>query len=98
MVGLLCMQAGNVTKERMAGYDRSIRSEPNFEPSQQEGLITDLTAYLQTLQVGCETSMHPLSDLNTTTLVPSNGIMVSRLMSRYGYTAMLPEPVPWRIV
>ncbi|KAK9860996.1 hypothetical protein WJX84_011575 [Apatococcus fuscideae] len=44
------LAAGNVTKERMAGYDRSIRSEPNFEPSQQEGLITDLTAYLQTLQ------------------------------------------------
>ena len=45
------MQAGNVTKERMADYDRAIRSEPSFEPGQAAGLIRDLTAYLQTLQV-----------------------------------------------
>lgn len=47
----MCIQAGNVTKERMAGYDRAIRSEPHFEPGQAAGLIKDLTAYLQTLQV-----------------------------------------------
>ncbi len=35
----------------MAGYDRAIRSEPKFEARQQAGLIKDLTAYLQTLQV-----------------------------------------------
>lgn len=35
----------------MAGYDRAIRSEPHFEPGQAAGLIKDLTAYLQTLQV-----------------------------------------------
>ena len=46
------LQAGNVSKERMAGYDRAIRSEPKFEKSQQAGLIKDLSAYLQTLQVG----------------------------------------------
>ena len=44
-------QAANITKERLASYDRAIRSEPSFQPSQQQGLLTDLTNYLQTLMV-----------------------------------------------
>lgn len=43
-------QAGNISKERLASFDRPIRSEPSFKPDQQEGLLTDLTNYLQTLK------------------------------------------------
>ena len=43
-------QAANITKERLASFDRPIRSEPSFKPEQKEGLLRDLTNYLQTLK------------------------------------------------
>lgn len=47
----ICVQAANITKERLASFDRPIVSEPKFTKSQCEGLKRDLTAYLQTLKV-----------------------------------------------
>ena len=50
--GLPCvLQAANISKERLASFDRPIVSEPKFSKEQCEGLKTDLTAYLQTLKV-----------------------------------------------
>ena len=45
-------QAANITAERLASFDRPIRSTPHFKQEQAEGLLRDLTAYLQTLKVG----------------------------------------------
>ena len=45
------LNSNGVTKERLKSYDRPIVSEPRFRPDQKEGLIRDLTAYLQTLKV-----------------------------------------------
>ena len=47
---VLC-QAANITRERLASFDRPIKSEPAFRPEQQAGLLADLTNYLQTLTV-----------------------------------------------
>lgn len=44
------MQAANITKERLASFDRPIKSEPAFKPEQRQGLLTDLSNYLQTLK------------------------------------------------
>jgi len=44
------VQAANITKERLAGFDRPILSEPKFSKEQCVGLKRDLTAYLQTLK------------------------------------------------
>lgn len=44
------MQAANITKERLASFDRPIKSEPAFRPEQRQGLLTDLSNYLQTLK------------------------------------------------
>ena len=44
------LQAANISKERLASFDRPIRSEPSFAQQQCAGLKTDLTAYLQTLK------------------------------------------------
>ena len=44
-------QAANVSKERLASFDRPIVSEPKFGHAQCAGLKRDLTAYLQTLKV-----------------------------------------------
>ena len=47
----LGLQAAGITKERLASFDRAIRSEPNFKPEQCAGLLKDLQAYLITLKV-----------------------------------------------
>ena len=44
------VQAANITKERLASFDRPIKSEPAFKPEQRQGLLTDLSNYLQTLK------------------------------------------------
>lgn len=54
--GGMLLQAANITKERLASFDRPIKSEPSFKPDQREGLLTDLSNYLQTLKVGCFSS------------------------------------------
>lgn len=46
----VCAQAANISKERLAGFDRPIVSEPKFSEAQSSGLKRDLTAYLQTLK------------------------------------------------
>ncbi|KAK9863129.1 hypothetical protein WJX84_006375, partial [Apatococcus fuscideae] len=78
------LSAGNVTKERMAGYDRAIRSEPRFEPSQKAGLIRDLTAYLRTLQ-----AVHGGSDLRSAAAT----VLGFQREARKG-RAVAVEPVP----
>ena len=45
------MQAANISKARLASFDRAIRSEPNFKPEQCQGLKKDLANYLLTLKV-----------------------------------------------
>ena len=54
--GDMLVQAANITKERLASFDRPIKSEPAFKPDQREGLLTDLSNYLQTLKVSCLSS------------------------------------------
>lgn len=44
-------QAANIGPERLASFDRPIKSEPNFKKEQTEGLLRDLQAYLVTLKV-----------------------------------------------
>jgi hypothetical protein len=44
-------QANNITKERLASYDRPITSEPKFSKEQSKQLRQDLAEYLQTLKV-----------------------------------------------
>lgn len=48
--GCLHAQAANISKERLAGFDRPIVSEPKFSKDQCAGLKRDLSAYLQTLK------------------------------------------------
>ncbi len=43
-------QAANISEERLASFDRPIKSEPKFSKEQCPGLKKDLTAYLQTLK------------------------------------------------
>ena len=52
----MLVQAANITKERLASFDRPIKSEPVFKPDQREGLLADLINYLQTLKVSCSSS------------------------------------------
>ena len=47
------MQAANISKERLASFDRPIKSEPKFSKQQCPGLKKDLAAYLQTLKASC---------------------------------------------
>lgn len=44
-------QANNITRERLEGYDRPIKSEPKFTKEQAKQLREDLFDYLQTLKV-----------------------------------------------
>ncbi|CAK0872577.1 unnamed protein product [Prorocentrum cordatum] len=50
----------NVTRERLASYDRKICSEPRFRPEQRRGLARDLTDYLRTLK-----AVHSGTDLES---------------------------------
>jgi hypothetical protein len=50
--GLGPPQASNITKRRLASFDRPIVSEPRFTAEQAPGLIRDLSEYLLTLKVG----------------------------------------------
>ncbi|KAK9830544.1 hypothetical protein WJX72_012386 [[Myrmecia] bisecta] len=54
------LQAANISKERLASFDRAIRSEPSFKKEQIPGLTRDLTAYLQTLK-----AVHSGADLSS---------------------------------
>lgn len=54
------LEKDHVTKERLASYDRKICSEPNFKPSQCEGLTRDLGEYLRTLK-----AVHSGADLSS---------------------------------
>ena len=56
------LQAANISKERLAGFDRPIRSKPKFTQQQCAGLKKDLTAYLQTLKASHCPSHSPLTD------------------------------------
>ncbi len=47
------LQAANISKERLASFDRSIKSEPKFSKEQCPGLKRDLIAYLHTLKACC---------------------------------------------
>ncbi|GAX75502.1 hypothetical protein CEUSTIGMA_g2945.t1 [Chlamydomonas eustigma] len=49
-----------ITAQRLASYDRAIRNEPRFNPSQVPGLLMDLQSYLQTLQ-----AVHSGADLSS---------------------------------
>jgi len=44
------LAASGITRERLASFDRAIRSEPNFSQGQVSGLVEDLTNYLHTLK------------------------------------------------
>lgn len=57
--GDMLVQAANITKERLASFDRPIKSEPAFKPDQRDGLLADLSNYLQTLKVSCFSSSSP---------------------------------------
>lgn len=57
-------QAANITKERLAGFDRPIVSEPSFSREQCPGLKRDLTAYLHTLKASFSV---PFADIKTST-------------------------------
>jgi alpha-glucan,water dikinase len=42
--------AAGISAERLASFDRAIRSEPHFNAQQVPRLRRDLTAYLRTLK------------------------------------------------
>ncbi len=44
------LHASGIDKQRLASYDRAITQEPDLKPSQKEGLLRDLGAYLLTLK------------------------------------------------
>merc|ERR1719327_1546862 len=50
----------NITRERLASYDRKISSEPRFRPEQCRGLVRDLKEYLRTLK-----AVHSGADLQS---------------------------------
>src|SRR5436190_10012601 len=52
--------AGGVTKERLASFDRPIRSSPDFPPHLKDGLIHDFENYLRLLK-----SVHSATDLES---------------------------------
>ena len=47
---VLIYQAANISKERLASFDRPIVSEPAFKPEQSPQLVKDLQSYLVTLK------------------------------------------------
>ncbi|XP_031495400.1 alpha-glucan water dikinase 2 [Nymphaea colorata] len=53
------LNANGITKQRLASYDRPIRSEPYFTSSSKDGLVRDLTSYLKTLK-----AVHSGADLD----------------------------------
>eukprot|EP01025_Chloroclados_australasicus_P003350 TRINITY_DN10784_c0_g2_i3.p1 TRINITY_DN10784_c0_g2~~TRINITY_DN10784_c0_g2_i3.p1 ORF type:complete len:542 (-),score=74.84 TRINITY_DN10784_c0_g2_i3:69-1694(-) len=57
------LHAENVTKERLASFDRPIVSEPKFSKDQCQGLERDLEAYLHTLE-----AVHGAKDLYSATV------------------------------
>ena len=54
------LRAGGVTRERLAGFDRPIRENPDFVPHLKHGLIHDFENYLRLLK-----SVHSATDLET---------------------------------
>ena len=66
------VQAANITKERLASFDRPITSEPCFKPDQQQGLLQDLTNYLQTLKARLEAKPNPPPPSPPPPLLPSS--------------------------
>ncbi|CAL8469831.1 g9373 [Coccomyxa elongata] len=78
------LQAANITKERLAGFDRPIVSEPKFSKEQCPGLTRDLTAYLHTLK-----AVHSGADLQAA----AASVLGYKQPSVKG-KAILVEPVP----
>src|SRR5262249_19068517 len=54
------LQNGGVTRERLAGFERPIRSQPDFVGHLKEGLIHDFEHFLRTLK-----AVHSGTDLET---------------------------------
>ncbi|KAJ4851076.1 Alpha-glucan water dikinase 2 [Turnera subulata] len=54
------LNSNGLTKEKLASYDRPIKSEPHFRTDVKEGLICDLTKYLKTLK-----AVHSGADLES---------------------------------
>lgn len=44
------LHAAGIDKQRLASFDRAITQEPDLKPSQKDGLLRDLGAYLLTLK------------------------------------------------
>ncbi|MCG6552211.1 MAG: hypothetical protein L7F77_07780 [Candidatus Magnetominusculus sp. LBB02] len=53
------LNAGGVTEERLRGFERPIRSQPDFVPHIKDGLIYDFENYLKTLK-----AVHSSTDLD----------------------------------
>lgn len=62
----LLLQAANITRQRLASFDRPIVSEPSFKEEQRAGLLQDLGAYLTTLKVNLKTC-HLLTPMSNRT-------------------------------
>ncbi len=60
----MLLQAADITKERLASFDRPIVSEPKFSEGQCPGLKRDLTAYLQTLKASSLFSLYSCFSLS----------------------------------
>ncbi|BDA43844.1 Alpha-glucan water dikinase, chloroplastic at C-terminar half [Coccomyxa sp. Obi] len=78
------LEAANITKERLASFDRPIVSEPKFSQAQCPGLKRDLTAYLHTLK-----AVHSGADLQAA----AASVLGYKQPSVKG-KAILVEPVP----
>lgn len=52
------LEAGGVTRERLLGFERPIRSAPDYLPELRDALITDFAAFLAVLR-----SVHSATDL-----------------------------------
>lgn len=53
------VQEAGINAERLASYDRAIRSEPRFTAEQAPKLLRDLSAYLVTLKAWSDSSLLP---------------------------------------
>jgi alpha-glucan,water dikinase len=54
------LEAGGVTRERLRGFERPIKTDPTFDPGQKDALIGEFENFLRTLK-----SVHSGTDLET---------------------------------
>lgn len=82
------LEAGGVTRERLAGYERPIRSEPDFVPHLKDALIRDFEHFLGILKAVHEgTDLVTAADAARDLLPPELRPVLEDILQRHGKVA-----------